>query len=952
MSEKLVIGPITKGLKTTIEPFYIDNDSFPTLVNAYSCRGKAERKRGSIPLTRLQRYLDPVTNPSGGFQVGPIGTDDGLGNFSGNLITIYGLSAISTFIPGSFFLSDGINTYIDNGLGDLIGTPGGSGKINYASGALTITGGAANGVLIGNALAAAPGFMYYPGLPVMDIEDLILSAQIFPGTLAFDTRYSYNIQVTTPFTAYDVSFYKNPPGQMINGIVYTAKTNPTPLTWNGTTYQQFWSINHESAMWVTNGITQPFTNTISMQFQKPTMATYNNPTQMTFVITDPCPIVVGDWVFANEWTSTTPVNANSLNFQTGFVTSSVDGGVSTTVIVRFPFANIVNDTYSGGILQYLTNRSDATKDCLRWYDGDPTAGTITTLTGGLGWVNFAPPISQGTYSLGDLPPAQYYLVGASIIWPFKDRIIFFGVVVQSSTTGPFYLQDTIIYSQNGTPYYTASFAATKPIDIVSPNTIFYPMLVPGNPAIATSPTQNLATQTAAPNAYFSDVVGFGGFLTAGFATPIVSVGPNQDVLIVGFTTRQTKLAYTGDDLLPFAFYIVNSELGTDSTFSTIILDRGVLSVGSRGIIQTDQISASRIDIDILDQVFQFNLLNNGFQRVTAQRDYINEWCYFSYTSNQFSSIFPNQTLLYNYREESWGILNETFTTYGQWRQQSAKPWTQYNSFPWSAWDDPWISGNSTTLQAQVAAGTQHGFIIIRDTNTGEAPTLFIKSINTGTGVFTVPNHGLNPGDFILITGALGTISTAINNIPFSVIVIDNNTFSLNPPPNTSGTYLGGGLITRMYVPQILSKEFPTAWSLGRKTRIGPQQYLFTTNANAAQITLLILLSTSDVPANQGLIIPSDPDDVYNSSLIYAQVLYTCPESTNLGLTPANINLQQIVPAQFATWHRMNTSLIGDTVQFGFTMSDDQMRDPTFVNQFQEIQFHGAIIDISPSQMLS
>ena len=42
---------------------------------------------------------------------------------------------------------------------------------------------------------------------------------------------------------------------------------------------------------------------------------------------------------------------------------------------------------------------------------------------------------------------------------------------------------------------------------------------------------------------------------------------------------------------------------------------------------------------------------------------------------------------------------------------------------------------------------------------------------------------------------------------------------------------------------------------------------------------------------------------------------------------------------------------GDTVQVGFTMSDTQMTDPNFTNQFEEIEIHGFILDVSPSQML-
>ena len=91
------------------------------------------------------------------------------------------------------------------------------------------------------------------------------------------------------------------------------------------------------------------------------------------------------------------------------------------------------------------------------------------------------------------------------------------------------------------------------------------------------------------------------------------------------------------------------------------------------------------------------------------------------------------------------------------------------------------------------------------------------------------------------------------------------------------------------------------------------------------------------------------------------MLYTCPESTNLGLTPANTNLLQLNQigsagttsnSQQQIWHRMNTSLIGDTVQFGFTLNETQMFDPNLYFQTAEIEFHGAILDLSPSSLLA
>jgi len=1021
MTQKLVIGPFNRGLRNDIPPFYIDNDSFPELVNAYQWRGRAKRKRGTEFICRLERFfnsLSTVYNPGTTTQ---ILNGSGAGNLFTGFTNLLAISPNASINPGHVVINDITNgqTYTDLNLdGTLQGSGGGTGTINYATGAFTITGGAAN---IVNA-----NFNYFPGLPAMDIEDLNLVATQFPETLAFDTVYSYQIVNAFPYYAYDVSFYKNPPVDATNLPGYVRKTSPTPLRWHGENYQQFWSVSYEGAEWATNGIAIPFnsgTSVVGMQFRNIediTNVVVGPPAFARLKITNHG-LVVGDFLFINEVQGSI---APYINFQTGYVTVVVD---ADHVTVEFPFATFSASGYTAntGIAQYLTSSAAApTKDPIRWYDGDPTNGTEfnpTFSSTGKGWVNFSPPLANAVGQLeplGGLPTnVVYYLVGARMIVPYKDRLLFLGPVVQSSTTGPFYLQDTVVFSQNGTPYYTASFTATSTASVVSAATVYHPILVPTN-------------FTGTPNAYFVDVAGFGGFITAGYAQPITTVGSNQDTLIVGFTTRQTKLLYTGNDLVPFNFYIINSEIGSTATFSTITLDRGILSIGDRGISITDQQSNARIDLEIPDQVFEFDLLNNGTERITATRDFINEWAYFTYpfeSSEDESVPFPNQTLFYNYRNNSWAIFNESYTTYGPFRRQTGYTWATVGGYypSWNAWNNSWDEASSSLLEQEVIAGNQQGFIISRrgDT-TAESPSLFITAITGNT--ITSPNHGLNTGDFIYISGAIGggnlnspqtaTITgvtnanpavitannsyiagqqilisgvvgmTEINSGPFTITsatsttisididstnfgsyisggttttyniwqitVVDVDSFMISNPIITPapGTYLGNGTIIRLYVPFIESKQFPMAWDLGRKTRIGAQQYLFTTTA-AAQVTLNLFLSQNGgTPFNLPPYVPNP--NAQNNSVVFSNILYTCQESTNLGLTPANINLQQLVPDQQQTWHRMNTSLIGDTVQFGITISDEQMFDATLTNQIAEVEFHGCVISVSPSQVLA
>ena len=753
----------------------------------------------------------------------------------------------------------------------------------------------------------------------MGLEDLLLNSSSAPITLGFDTTYAYSISgiVASP-NIHSVSFYKNPPTNTYTS--YTQKSVDTSTTWNGQDYQQIWVTNYQGALWATNGITVPFTKTnVGMQYKAITGISISSATVAVLTIAS-SGLVVGDFLFINEVIYSAPNTANSINFQTGYVT----GVIGSSVTVKFPNANLSGTYSSGGIAQYLTNRSSTTVDCLRWYDGDPTNSNN-------GWVNFAPPLSFGSYIIGDNNSAQYYLVGARMIVPYKDRLLFIGPVIQTSAVGSqVYLQDTVIYSQNGTPFYTASFSG----DPTLTTTVFNAILTPTG-------------QSSSPNSYWEDFTGYGGFISAGIDQPITTVSPNEDVLMMGLLTYQTRFVYTGNDISPFNFYITNAELGSSSTFSTINMDRGVITRGSRGYVISSQTSVERIDLEIPDQVFEANLSNNGSERITAQRDYINEWIYFSYPSNSSNYKYPNQTLQYNYRDNSWAVFNENYTTYGIYRPTSQLTWeTVGKYFPtWQQWNQPWNSSLSTAFNPLVLGGNQQGFVIIRDQGTGEAQSLQIQAISGST--ITSTNHCLNNGDYITINGLIG--ATLSNGPVYQVNSTTVNTFGING--TVSGTYIGGGTIQRMYIPQIQTKQFPVAWDMGRKTRIGLQQYLLSTTNNG-QITLQIFLSQDgDNAYNSGPIIPS-PNSV-NDSLIYSNILYTCPESTNLGLTPANVNLQMPTAAtQAQIWHRVNTSLIGDTVQLGFTLSDAQMRDPTLTNQFAEIVFHSAILDVTPSSILA
>jgi len=708
MPEQIYIGNFAKGLTTSRLPFVIDNDAFPTMFNFYSWRGRARRKRGTIYLGQLEIQVESVATatPPTNWQIGTIMTLDGSGNGSANLLTLTGAPTAATITQGSITFSDGTNTYTEptGPNGTLVGTPAGSGTINYATGAITITGGAANGVVTGT-------FSYFPGNPVLGLLDYAYNSvpnvppvsALYPNLVSFDTKKSYEFNSTTQ-EFYNVSFYKQ---------------TDTPFSWAGQDYQQFWTTNYQGALWATNNV--PGLNIAT--------GTYISGSGTTAIVitlsgTGVPTLVVGDYLWFNEWGS------NTINLQTGHVTS-ISGSQYTVT-----FATAVTASATG-IVQLLTATIPG-QDGIKWYDGDPTGGTGLPTTTALGWVNFAPPLTAAIVSIDDETPAKYYLVGALAIVAFKDRLVFFSPWIQTSTGNPIQLQDTALWSWNGTPYYS---------------------------------TLTPAGETSDVTAYYQDQTGLGGNLPAGTAEPIATVSNNEDVLIVGFggRGRKTRFVYTSNDLQPFIWYNINSELPSDSTFSAITLDKGALDIGAYGIAMTDQQSSQRIDLDIPDSVFQIAALNNGAQRVNAVRDFYREWVYFSYPVNTSDWKFPTQTFLFNYRDNTWGVLYENFTTHGTYRPSVKKSWLTIGYQSWNSWREAWNSGANSPDFPSIIAGNPQGFVLTKGQGTGEAISGTIKAIASSGGNFqiTSTNHCVNVGDYLLFSGLLG--ATAVNGLIGRVI---------------------------------------------------------------------------------------------------------------------------------------------------------------------------------------
>jgi hypothetical protein len=436
---------------------------------------------------------------------------------------------------------------------------------------------------------------------------------------------------------------------------------------------------------------------------------------------------------------------------------------------------------------------------------------------------------------------------------------------------------------------------------------------------------------------------------------MTTFGFNKNALMVGFggDGRKMRLVYSGNNLEPFAFFNVNVEYPSYSTFATITMDDGIIDVGTYGINITDQQSSKRIDLQMPNNVFEVQYANNGVQRVNGVRDFEDEWIYISYPYAESSTdddnttiVFPTETFLLNYRDQTWSILYENFTASGSYRALEDYSWANIPYATWADWKEAWNTGTTTTFTTQVIGGNPQGYVLIRGEGTGEAQSGSIVAITSsamGMTQITSYNHCVaasNPrtgeSDYLYFQNCIG--STYLNGQVGQVLeIVDLNNFIIGIPYQ-SFTYLGLGTYARLSQPWLQTKQFEPYWEQGRQVILGIQKYLLERYPRG-QITVYIYLSTDENnPYNSTL---PDLENLINSGLISSNIISTDAETNNLQTPTA--------ASQATIWHRNNQALIGATFQIGITLSKEQMMNYGYATG--EIELHAIQFTIRQGPLL-
>jgi len=348
---------------------------------------------------------------------------------------------------------------------------------------------------------------------------------------------------------------------------------------------------------------------------------------------------------------------------------------------------------------------------------------VANSVGGGGQIQDGIQIYNGTAWYGQTPvvdAAATQLRGCLILIPYKDRMVALntleGLVAPAGATR---YPNRARWSQNGVPYTTTLGGAVA-------------------------------------NSWRHDVIGRGGYIDAPTREAIVSASFVKDTLIVFFERSTWNLRYTGEELLPFTWVQINSELGSESTFSTIGFDKGVMSVGDKGIIGADTINVERIDKKVPDLVFNIHNDNDGPKRVHGIRDYYNNLSYWCYPSDDVDGTFPEKVICLNYDEGTYSIFNDTFTCYGTWQSISDFTWATLPYTSWESWDIPWGSPIGQSYFPDIIAGNQRGFVLKLNQGIENSPYADLNTslviadsiTNAAPPIVQITNHNLNTGQFV------------------------------------------------------------------------------------------------------------------------------------------------------------------------------------------------------------
>ena len=555
-------------------------------------------------------------------------------------------------------------------------------------------------------------------------------------------------------------------------------------------------------------------------------------------------------------------------------------------------------------------------------------GTTNSSTG-----NFSGTVSGYTYT-----PGQQFLVGTTVYSIISD------------TAGAQAMGVTVIYNTanpNSPTPPTATFnVSTGAIAITghnnNPNAVVY-FLPNSTPTIGSGGTQfqyvnrcrySWNGNPISANAFVDTIGGGGNYADAPTKEQIVSAEFLKDRLIVYFERSTWELVYTGNEILPFRWQQINTELGAEATFSTVPFDKIIVGVGNVGIHACNGSNVERIDNDIPDDVFNIENNNNGVYRVYGIRDYKVELVYWTFPDDSNATEYPNRVLVYNYKTGSWAFNIDSITAFGYYQSQPSTVWLN-NFTTWEENEEEWNSGEIESHFRQIIGGNQEGFIFIIDPDISRnAPALQITDIAVFSGdlvLFTVINHNLVSLEYIALENIQGTITApgGLNDTIYPVYLPFTADSFLVQIPGLTGDYNGGGTVARVSNLNIYTKQYNFYVQDGRNAYINKVDF-YVDNETDGQVTVDYLVSSAVDPLT---------DEGFASGAVTG--------TGALDLSP--YALYPFEQGQVRLWHPIYPLAEGECIQLHIYLSEAQIVVPEIA--WSDFQLHAMTFYASPTSRL-
>ena len=404
----------------------------------------------------------------------------------------------------------------------------------------------------------------------------------------------------------------------------------------------------------------------------------------------------------------------------------------------------------------------------------------------------------------------------------------------------------------------------------------------------------------------------------------------RDRCIVYFERSTWELAYTGNAEVPFMWQQVNTELGSESQFSTVPFDKFILNFGPNGIQSCNGINVDRIDDKIPSTVFNLRVVNDGFKRIAGVRDYYTEMAYWTVPTDDapYALLYPNKMIVFNYKNGTWAQNDDCITCFGYFEQESNRTWLDMTQ-PWTSYVEPWSSNVTAANFRSIIAGNQHGFVTILSTDlASNAANLLVNTVvydaATETVTLGIKDHSLNysgvngKGDFVALSNMNGTTLSPL--VGSGIYKISNilNTYEivLGGFKTDPGTYLGGGLAARVSRIDILSKQWNPYKDKNRGVYLGKIDFGVLNNPGAITV---------------------DYAPSYTSLSMLGSISTSNPLLGSNELSTQPYALSPLEKQQEILWHPLYFCGEGESVQIRMYYSDTQMLDATISQSDFELQ---------------